>query len=207
MKILYIGDLHIGKLPAEQEQKISEHLIRRAGEADLVIVLGDLTNAGRPEQYARFIELYSPIREKCVLARGNHDMGNYMQTMQSWFPRDVKLHFHPGKYPVWIWTTCWFEMLDANTKCFSMQQNLPEPYNRKAQPPVIVVYDGLGPYYYFEKGGIRFIVLDASTHRLDEAQQEWMKQTVESSPLPVIIQLHTHIVPAGGPDDACCLHT
>ncbi len=205
MKILYIGDLHIGKLPAKQEQEISEHLIGRAEKADLVVVLGDLTNAGRPEQYARFIELYSPIREKCVLVRGNHDMGNYMQTMQEWFPREVKLHFHPGEYPVWIWTTYWFEMLDANTKCFSMQQKLPEPYNRKAQPPVIVVYDGLGPYYYFEKAGIRFVVLDACTHRLGEAQQEWLKQTIESSPLPVIIQLHTHIIPAGSPDDACCL--
>ena len=77
MKILYIGDLHIGKLSAEQEQQISENLIRRAGEADLVVVLGDLTNAGRPEQYERFIELYSPIKEKCVMVRGNHDMGNY----------------------------------------------------------------------------------------------------------------------------------
>ena len=50
-------------------------------------------------------------------------------------------------------------MLNANTKCFSVQQRLPEPYNRKAQPPVIVVYDGLGPYYYFEKGGIRFFAM------------------------------------------------
>ena len=205
MKILYIGDLHIGKLSAEQEQQISENLIRRAGEADLVVVLGDLTNAGRPEQYERFIELYSPIKEKCVMVRGNHDMGNYMQIMRSWFPSGTELNFHPGEYPVWVWTTYWFEMLSANTKCFSMQQNLPEPYNRKAQPPVIVVYDGLGPYYYFEKGGIRFIVLDACTHRLGAEQQKWMKQAIESSELPVIIQLHTHIIPAGGPDDACCL--
>ena len=205
MKILYIGDLHIGAQSAEREQQVSKNLIRRAGEADLVVVLGDLTHAGRPEQYERFIELYSPIREKCVMVRGNHDMGNYMQIMRSWFPDDTELNFHPGKYPVWIWTTNWFEMLSANTKCFSMQQNLPEPYNRKAQPPVIVVYDGLGPYYYFEKGGIRFIILDACTHRLGEAQQKWLKQTIESSELPVIIQIHTHIIPAGGPDDACCL--
>ena len=205
MKILYIGDLHIGKLPAERERQISEHLIRRAEEADLVVVLGDLTDAGRPEQYERFIELYSPIREKCVMVRGNHDMGNYMQTMRSWFPSDTELNFHPGEYPVWVWTTNWFEMLSANTKCFSMQQALPEPYDRKAQPPVIVVYDGLGPYYCFEKGGIRFIVLDACTHRLGEVQQKWLKRTIESSELPVIIQLHTHIIPAGSPDDACCL--
>ena len=205
MKILYIGDLHIGKLPAEEERLISEKLIRRAEQAELVFFCGDLTDAGRPEQYARFIELYSPIKEKSILVRGNHDMGDYLQTMRDWFPHDAELNFHPGKYPVWVWTSNWFEMLDANTKCFSTQQSLPEPYNRKAQPPVIVVYDGLGPYYYFERGGFRFIVLDACTHRLDQAQQKWLKRTVDASELPVIIQLHTHIIPAGSPDDACCL--
>lgn len=204
MKILYIGDLHIGKLPAEKELEISKNLIKRAGEADLVIVCGDLTDAGRPEQYADFIRLYSPIKDKCVLVRGNHDMGNYMQIMQSWFPTDTELHFQPGEYPVWIWTTYWFEMLSANTKCFTVPQNLPAPYNRQAQPPVIVVYDGLGPYYYFDKEGVRFVILDASTHRLGEAQQQWMKQVIESSELPVILQLHTHVIPGGSPDDACC---
>jgi hypothetical protein len=125
--------------------------------------------------------------------------------MKSWYPDDVELHFHKGEYPVCVWTTNWFEMLNANTKCFSMQQNLPEPYKSKAQPPVIEAYDGLGPYFYFEKANVRFIVLDASTHRLDEVQHKWLKETIDSSELPVIIQLHTHIVPGGCHDDACCL--
>ena len=205
MRLLFVGDLHLGSRPEKEEEKACEQILKRAADADLVIIGGDLTDAGRPEQYARFIQLYSPIKEKCILVRGNHDMGNYMQTFQSWFPRDAKLNFHPGQYPVWIWTTYWFEMLNANTKCFSVQQKLPEPYNRLAQPPVIVVYDGLGPYYFFEKGGIRFIVLDSSTHRLDEPQQKWLKQTIDSSTLPVILFLHTHIMPGGSHDDACCM--
>lgn len=153
MKLLFVGDLHIGQRPETEEEKARDRILKRAMDADLVIMGGDISNAGRPEEYVRFIQYYSTVKDKCILIRGNHDMGNFMQTFQSWFPRDVKLNFHPGKYPVWIWTTNWFEMLDANTKCFSMQQNLPEPYNRKAQPPVIVVYDELGPYYYFEKAG------------------------------------------------------
>ena len=68
-----------------------------------------------------------------------------------------------------------------------------------------MVYDGQGPYFYFEKEGIRFIVLDASTHRLGEEQHQWLKETIESSRLPIIIQLHTHIIPGGSHDDACCL--
>lgn len=205
MKILYVGDLHIGTTSFEREQKISEKVIKRAEEADLIIFCGDLTDAGRPEQYERFKQFYGDFKSKSILIRGNHDMGDYMQTMKSWYPEDIELNFHPGEYPVWVWTTNWFEMLNANTKCFSMQQNLPEPYNRTAQPPVIVVYDGLGPYFYFEKAGVRFIVLDASTHRLGELQQKWLKETIDSSELPIIIQLHTHIVPGGCHDDACCL--
>ena len=204
MRILYIGDLHIENDPPSRDVENSKKILERAKQADLVFVCGDMTDAGRPEEYARFIELYSSIKDKCILIRGNHDMGNYMETMRSWYPEDLDIHFHPNKYPVWIWTTNWFEMLNANTKCFAMQQNLPPPYNQKAQPPVIVVYDGVGPYFYFEKAGVRFIVLDASTHQLGEQQQEWLKQTIDSSELPVIVQLHTHLIPAGSRDDACC---
>ncbi len=205
MKLLFVGDLHLGSCSEEKELKARDGILKRAAEADLVIIGGDISDAGRPEQYARFIQYYSPIKDKCILIRGNHDMGNYFKTFQSWFPSDAKLNFHPGEYPVWIWTSNWFEMLNANTKCFSVQQHLPEPYNRIAQPPVIVVYDGLGPYYYIERGGVRLIVLDASTHRLDEPQQQWLKQTIDSSTLPVIMLLHTHIIPGGSHDDACCL--
>jgi len=204
MKLLFVGDLHLGLCSEQEELEARGRILERAMEADLVVIGGDLTNAGRPEQYARFMRYYSPIKEKCILVRGNHDMGNYMGTLQSWFPRDAKLNFHLGEYPVWVWTTNWFEMLNANTKCFSVQQQLPEPYNRRAQPPVIVVYDGLGPYYYIERGGIRFIVLDACTHRLGEPQRRWLVETVASSSLPVIVFLHTHILPGGSPDDACC---
>ena len=205
MKILYIGDLHIGNYPYEKDLEISKKLIARAKAADFVIICGDLTDAGRPEQYKLFSELYEPIKEKCFLIRGNHDMGNYMEEMKSWFPDNLDIHFRKNEYPVWVWTTDWFEMLNANTKCFAVQQQLPAPYNIHAQPPTIVVYDGIGPYYYFDRGGVRFIILDASTHRLWEEQQKWLKETIDSSDLPVIIQLHTHIMPAGGPDDACCL--
>lgn len=204
MRILYVGDLHIENRPPHSDLKNRNQILERAAQADLVVVCGDMTDAGRPEEYEKFKELYSSIKDKCILIRGNHDMGNYMETMRSWYPDDLEIHFHPNKYPVWIWTTNWFEMLNANTKCFSVQQNLPSPYNQKAQPPVIVVYDGIGPYFYFEKAGVRFIVLDASTHQLGEEQQKWLKETIDSSELPVIVQLHTHLIPAGGRDDACC---
>ena len=205
MKVLYVGDLHIcDHKSAEQDLKNSKHILERAKEADLVIFCGDFTDAGRPEQYALFKKLYAPIREKSILIRGNHDMGNYMQEMQSWYPADLKLNFYPGEYPVWRWKAYWFEMINANTKYFPEQQNLPEPYNRQAQGPVIVVYDGVGPYFYFEKAGVRFIVLDAATHQLGEKQQQWLKETIESSKLPILLQLHTHVIPGGCHDDACC---
>ena len=45
MKILYIGDLHLGSVTPERERTISEQLIKRAEQADLVFVCGDLTDA------------------------------------------------------------------------------------------------------------------------------------------------------------------
>ena len=205
MKILYIGDLHIRDVANEVDQIYSNRLLERAKEADLVFICGDITDAGRPEQYERFKQLYFSIKDKSIVIRGNHDMGNYMEAMQSWFPKDIDIHFHPGEYPVWVWQTAWFEMLKANTKCFAYQQSLPEPYNRQAQPPVVVVYDGVGPYFYFEKEGIRFIVLDSATHLLGETQQQWLKETIDSSKLPIIIQLHENILPGGSYEETCCL--
>ena len=205
MKLLFVGDLHLGSRPENEEEKARDRILKRAADADIVVIGGDISDAGRPEQYARFMQYYSSIKDKCILIRGNHDMGNYMKAFQSWLPHDVKLNFHPGEYPVWVWTTDWFEMLNANTKCFSGPQNLPEPYNRLAQPPVIVAYDGLGPYYFFEKAGFRFLVLDSSTHRLGEEQRKWMEESIQSSNLPIIIMLHSHIMPAGLPYECACM--
>ena len=205
MKLLFVGDVHIGSRPEKVEEEARDQILKRAEDADLVVFGGDISDAGRPEQYARFIRYYSSIKDKTILVRGNHDMGNFMQTFQSWFPRDTELNFHPGEYPVWIWTTDWFEMLNANTAYLSVQQNLPSPYNRLAQSPVIVVYDGLGPYYFFEKAGFRFLVLSSSTHHLGEQQQKWMEQAIESSTLPVIVMLHSHLMPAGLPYESACM--
>jgi|GEM_PF-2127420 len=205
MKLLFVGDLHLGSRSENEEEKARERILKRAEDADIVVIGGDITDAGRPEQYARFMQYYSPIKEKCILIRGNHDMGNYMKAFRSWLPHDAELNFHPGEYPVWVWTTDWFEMLNANTKCFSGPQNLPGPYNRLAQPPVIVAYDGLGPYYFFEKAGFRFLVLDSSTHRLGEEQRKWMEESIRSSDLPVILMLHSHIMPAGLPYECACM--
>ena len=205
MKLLFVGDVHIGSRPEKEEEEARDRILERAADADLVVFGGDISDAGRPEQYARFMRYYSPVMEKSVLIRGNHDMGDFMQTFRGWFPSDVKLNFHKGEYPVWIWTADWFEMLSANTKCLSGPQSLPAPYNRLAQPPVIVVYDGLGPYYFFEKAGFRFVILDSSTHRLGEQQRKWMEDAIGSSELPVIVMLHSHIMPAGLPYESACM--
>ena len=205
MKILYIGDLHVGSDSFENEQAICRRLLDRAAEADLVVLGGDLTNIGLPGQYDRLIELYAPLGAKCVPVRGNHDMGDFMRRMKPWLPAGAAPRFEPADYPVWIWTTDWFEMLASNTRCFAVQQRLPEPYNRLAQPPVIVVQDGIGPYYAFEREGFRFIVLDASTHRLGAAQQAWLADEIAASRLPVIILMHHNILPAGSRYDAAML--
>lgn len=205
MKLLFIGDLHIGTYPYDQEKSVSERLLKRAADADFVILGGDMTQTGRPEEYDRLIELYAPIAAKCIPLRGNHDMGPFLSRIRPWIPSDAKVRFEAAAFPVWVWTTDWFQMLDANTKVFSSPQNLPEPYNRCAQPPIIVVQDGIGPYYFIERGGFRFIVLDASTHRLGEKQQAWLASTIESSRLPILILMHHSILPTGSVFDEAML--
>ncbi|MDD5708064.1 MAG: metallophosphoesterase [Kiritimatiellae bacterium] len=205
MRLLFVGDLHLGTYSLEKEQAICKRLLERAAKADLVVLGGDMTQAGLPEEYDRLRALYAPIAAKCIPVRGNHDMGPYLERMRPWIPSDAEVRFEPAASPVWVWTTDWFQPLEGNTRCFSSPQCLPDPYNRVAQSPVIVVQDGIGPYYFIDRNGYRFIVLDASTHRLGGRQQTWLANTVASSRLPILIFIHHNVLPAGSIYDGAML--
>ena len=42
-------------------------------DPDLVVVKGDLTHSGRPEQFAEFQSVYAPFADRLLAFRGNHD--------------------------------------------------------------------------------------------------------------------------------------
>ena len=100
MKLLFIGDLHIGSYSLEKEQAICRRLLERAAQADMVVLGGDLTNIGLPEQYDRLIALYAPLGAKCVPLRGNHDMGACMSRIKAWIPSEIP---KPSKAPQKLW--------------------------------------------------------------------------------------------------------
>ena len=55
-----------------------EHLNHLVPAPDVVIGTGDLTNRGRPEQYAALRELIAPLKAPIYLIPGNHDVAPHL---------------------------------------------------------------------------------------------------------------------------------
>jgi len=82
MLIAQISDLHI-RLPDPQAPRAVETTAflpplldavnRVAPRPDCVLITGDLTDAGRPEEYARLRETLQMLAMPCYLIPGNHD--------------------------------------------------------------------------------------------------------------------------------------
>ena len=82
MLICQISDLHIkapGKLSyrvvdtAGMLARCVEHILALKQRPDLIVATGDLTDFGRPEEYACLRELLAPLGIPLLLVPGNHD--------------------------------------------------------------------------------------------------------------------------------------
>lgn len=69
--LAHLSDLHVGRAPSDEVTL--ERLVRAAGDADTVIVTGDLTERGTTAEYARFRALTAPLADRLVVVPGNHD--------------------------------------------------------------------------------------------------------------------------------------
>ena len=82
MLICQISDLHI-KTPGKLSYRVVDtsgllkrcvdHILALKQPPDIVIVTGDLTDFGRPEEYAHLRELLAPLSRPVYLIPGNHD--------------------------------------------------------------------------------------------------------------------------------------
>ena len=80
-KILTFTDIHmrdqgetiIGLDPYVQLGNALAHALDRHGNADLVILMGDLTNSGKPSEYQRVATLLQNCPLPVILMPGNHD--------------------------------------------------------------------------------------------------------------------------------------
>jgi uncharacterized protein len=70
LRVAAAGDLHCREDAAEQ---VAESMARVAEAADLVLLCGDLTTHGRPEQAAVLADACAPLEVPVLAVLGNHD--------------------------------------------------------------------------------------------------------------------------------------
>ena len=71
VKIAAVGDVHCGRNTQGELRPLFE---RAANEADILLLLGDLTNYGTPEEFETLLTELEPARKMRILAvLGNHD--------------------------------------------------------------------------------------------------------------------------------------
>jgi 3',5'-cyclic AMP phosphodiesterase CpdA len=86
--LAHLSDLHLGgpRTHADRARQLVSTLVE--AQVEHVVVTGDLTQSGRSEEYALFLEIFDPLlrRGKVTVVPGNHDRGN----------DDAGRHMHPG---------------------------------------------------------------------------------------------------------------
>lgn len=96
MKIIHITDTHLvlpgqrlyGLDPRGRLDAAVADINRRHGDADLVVVTGDLTHWGEPEAYRHFAAALAPLTTPYVVLVGNHDRRAACLETLSAAPRD-----------------------------------------------------------------------------------------------------------------------
>lgn len=97
MKIIQVTDTHLlgrerqlnGVDPAEQLRRAVADIRERHGDADLMVLTGDLCNDGEPEAYALLREILAPVPFPVRLLLGNHDRRPAFQAAFPEQPRDA----------------------------------------------------------------------------------------------------------------------
>ncbi len=95
MKLVHISDIHIhpqpihGYDPIANFQACMAHVDEHNGDADMVIISGDLTHHGDPSSYARLREMLDKWQFAPLLMMGNHDHRQRFQTAFPGVKRDV----------------------------------------------------------------------------------------------------------------------
>jgi 3',5'-cyclic AMP phosphodiesterase CpdA len=102
--VCQISDMHVmagGRLAcgivdtAAHLQRCIAHILALKQRPDIVVMTGDLTDAGRPEEYALLRELIAPLPMPVYLMPGNHDE---REALRAAFPK----HTYLGQCPPYI---------------------------------------------------------------------------------------------------------
>lgn len=93
LRFAVVSDLHIGLPDAEERLKAIVDDINRTEGLGFVVVLGDITDQGRDEQFQRAAKLLSRIQRKLYVLTGNRDT----KFSDSW-PQFYKKHFGGSRF-------------------------------------------------------------------------------------------------------------
>jgi hypothetical protein len=96
-KLLALTDIHIkpvgqtiiGLDPYENFKRALKHAFDHHPDAERVILMGDLTNSGTPEEYARFGEVLKSCDKPITLMCGNHDQRDNLTAAFPWATLDA----------------------------------------------------------------------------------------------------------------------
>ncbi|NKB50925.1 MAG: phosphodiesterase [Rhizobiaceae bacterium] len=86
MKLVHISDIHIhpqqilGSDPIANFRACMAHVDEHNGDADMIIISGDLTHHGDPSSYARLKDMLDEWQFSPLLMMGNHDHRKHFQT-------------------------------------------------------------------------------------------------------------------------------
>jgi 3',5'-cyclic-AMP phosphodiesterase len=112
MRIAQITDLHVDtdggfmRSFVDANAKLAAavaFLEERSGGLDAVLVTGDVTNHGRPEQYELLLELLAPLTIPTYLVPGNHDEREAFRTAfgdRAWVPAAGPVDYVVDDHPV-----------------------------------------------------------------------------------------------------------
>ncbi len=89
MKLVHISDIHINADPIGGSDSVAEfaaclaHVEKRHGNADAIVISGDLTHHGHFHSYVKLREMLAKTPLKPFLMLGNHD---HRETFRQIFP-------------------------------------------------------------------------------------------------------------------------
>src|SRR5215468_6351107 len=90
MRIAAVADLHYSP---QSYDKIREQMHEVRDSADVLVLAGDLTNYGRPEEMDSLLTMLTRLRLPIVAVLGNHDFesGNQDELMKMMNAEGIKL--------------------------------------------------------------------------------------------------------------------
>ena len=121
-KMLHISDLHIHKDNSHPDnvntRRLFEHIVKALPDNKVVLITGDITDDGQPEQYYNAYQLIKILDNmKVLIVPGNHDYGPTGNVFSKKSKQLFKTTFYKGKYPrVDVVNDIVFIGLDSNGK-------------------------------------------------------------------------------------------